>query len=361
MKRRLRARHVAIAAFAAVCLVHARLPPPSASATSPSDAAQATTLSPGRVETLKSVGGLAPEVAGLFREALDFRQVASGEYYVFDRRGHTVHMVDAAGQSSRKLVDIGGEDGRVIEPRAFGVTDDGIFVVADAPNGRERIQVFGAGGIRRGGFTLPGRATPRVMFSGLSLTGVGTLAFTGESVLLSQPETGSLFVEYTLSGTPFRSVGRLRATGHEDDRELHLAMNAGIPLVHPRGGYYFVFLAGTPVLQRYDANGTLLFERVMQGRELDPLLAAQPKVWPRRRIDDTDVPLVIPAVRAAAVDERGRLWVSLTIPYTYVFDDSGEKVRTVQFHGAGIIAPASLSFTSKGRVLVTPGCYEFQP
>ncbi len=314
--------------------------------------------SPGRVETLRSVSGLSPEIAGLFREPLDFQQIESGQYFVFDRRGHSVHSVDATGQSSKKLVEIGGEEGRVIEPRAFATAPDGTFVVADAPNGRERIQVFGVAGDRRGGFTLPGRATARVTFSGLSLTGVGTLAFTGRSVLISQPETGALFVEYTLSGTPFRSIGRLRSTGHEDDRELHLAMNAGIPLLNPRGGFYFVFLAGSPVLQRYDTNGVLLFERVIQGRELDPVLAAMPRTWPRRRIGDADVPLVVPTVRTAAVDSAGQLWVSLAIPFTYVFDEDGEKVRTVQFRAAGLLSPTSL-FTPKGRVLVTPGCYEF--
>lgn len=313
---------------------------------------------PGRVEVVQSIGGLAPDVAGLFREPLDFQQIPAGRYFVFDRRGHSVHAVDA-GSRARKLVEIGGEDGRVIEPRAFAAAPDGTFVVADAPNGRERIQLFDGDGTRRGGFSLPGRATPRVTFSGLSLTGVSTLAFTGKTLLLSLPETGALFVEYTLSGTPFRSIGRLRATGHEDDRELHLALNAGIPLVDPRGGFYFVFLAGTPVLQRYDAEGRLLFERVMQGRELDPVLAALPRSWPRRQMNDVDVPLVVPTVRAAAVDAAGRLWVSFTIPFTYVFDDNGDKIRTFQFRAAGIISPTSLSFTPKGTLLVTPGCYEF--
>lgn len=49
------------------------------------------------------------------------------------------------------------------------------------------------------------------------------------------------------------------------------------------------------------------------------------------------------------------------IPYTYVYDAGGEKVRTVQFRGAGLISPSSLWFSSKGRLLVTPGCYEFAP
>ena len=63
----------------------------------------------------------------------------------------------------------------------------------------------------------------------------------------------------------------------------------------------------------------------------------------------------------AAVDESGRLWVSFVRPLTYVYDGSGEKIRTVQFRAAGIIAPSSLSFSSDGRLLVTPGCYEFLP
>jgi hypothetical protein len=61
---------------------------------------------PGRVETLHSVSALAPEIAGRFREALDFQQIPSGQYFVFDRRGHSVHGVDAAGQSSWRLVAI---------------------------------------------------------------------------------------------------------------------------------------------------------------------------------------------------------------------------------------------------------------
>ena len=61
------------------------------------------------------------------------------------------------------------------------------------------------------------------------------------------------------------------------------------------------------------------------------------------------------------VDASGKLWVSLTVPYTYVYDADGDKVRTVQFAGAGTISPTSLFFTRDGRLLVTPGCYEFDP
>jgi hypothetical protein len=331
-------------------------PSPGQAAPSPGQSAR----SPGQVDTLESVGGLAPDVAGRFREPLAFQRLASGAYLVFDRRGHAVYLVDAGGRASTRLVQIGAEDGRLIGPRAFAARPDGTFVVADAPNGRERVQVFDDKGVRLSGFTLPGRAAARVTFSGLSLSGVGTLAFTGTSLLISLPETGALFTEYSLTGVPLRSIGRLRPTGHEDDRDLHLALNAGIPIVNPHGGYYFVFLAGRPLLRRYDAGGDLVFERVIQGRELDPVLAAMPDVWPRRPVDGTTIPLVVPIVRTAAADPAGRLWVSFTIPLTYVFDESGEKIRTVQFRAAGIVSPTSLFFPPGGGVLVTPGCYAFE-
>ncbi|MNC86697.1 hypothetical protein D3C83_23710 [compost metagenome] len=134
-----------------------------------------------------------------------------------------------------------------------------------------------------------------------------------------------------------------------------------MPLVDPTGGFYYVFITGTPMFRKYDADGRLAFERYIQGRELDDYLAAQPNRWPRRRVEDREVPFVTPVIRAAAVDPRGRLWISLGVPYTYVYDLQGDKVRTVQFQAAGGVSPASLSFTPGGRLLVTPGCYEFDP
>ncbi|MGE3274565.1 MAG: hypothetical protein AB7O67_05600 [Vicinamibacterales bacterium] len=317
--------------------------------------------SPGDIEVLRATGGLSPDIVGLVREPRGFQRADNGAYFVFDRRGHTVWRADRAGGPARKLVEIGGEQGRVLEPSAFDVAPDGTFVLADAPNRRERIQVFSPAGERLGGFALPGRVTPRVSVGGQALDGVGTLAFLGDGLLLNQPETGGLFTVYGLAGTPVRTIGRLRATGHEADRQLHLALNAGMPLVDPAGGYYFVFMTGPPVFRKYDQEGRLVFERLMQGRELDPLVAALPDVWPRRTLDGDEIPLVVPTVLAAAVSPSGELWVSFNSPFTYVFDARGDKIRTVQFRGAGMVMPTSLSFTATGRLLVTPGCYEFDP
>ena len=320
---------------------------------------QPSRLSPGAVETLKSVNALAPDVVGLFRDPISFKQTANGDYYVFDRRGHTVFAVDASGRNARKLVQIGAEEGRLIEPSAFDVAVNGSFAVADAPNSRERVQIFDAAGVRTGGFILPGRGAPRVVLGSLALNGVGTLAFNGRRLLMSHPESGWLMTEYALDGSPLRSIGQLRTTGHEADRDLHLAWNSGIPIADPKGGFFFVFMAGEPAFRKYDDNGTLIYERRVQGREIDPLVAAIPTRWPRR--NPGELPLVAPLVRTAALDRSGKLWISFVVPFSYVFDSGGEKLRTVQFRGAGIVSPSSLWFDEKGRVLVTPGCYEFDP
>jgi len=315
-----------------------------------------------RVEVISSVGGLPPDIVGVYREPAAFQQVTSGQYLVFDRRAHAVYGVDAAKTTTWKLVEIGEEAGRLLDPVAFDSEPGGSFVVADAPGGRERIQVFSVTGRRLGGFTLPGRSEVRITLGSVVLSGIGSLQYTGTSLLMSQPETGSLMTEFGLAGTPTRSIGALRPTGHEQDPDLHLAMNAGLPLIEPAGGFYFVFQSGVPMFRKYDRQGRLLFERHIEGIELDPLMAALPTMWPRRPDEGArrDLPLVTPAVRTAAVDPAGNLWIAFVQPYAYVYDGDGNKTRVVQFRGAGIIAPASLFFTAANRVIVAPGCYEFR-
>jgi hypothetical protein len=315
-------------------------------------------LSALRADVLQSVDAIPAHLAGRFRDPAGFQRAASGQYFVFDRRSQIVFGVDDARSSAWEIVHIGSEPGRIINPVAFAVDRSGTFVVADSPNNQERIQVFTPAGFRIGGFLLPGRVRARVVLDGLALNGIGSLQFTGTSVLLSQPDTGMLITEYSLDGTPLRSFGELRRTGHEGDEALHVALNAGLPVIDPRGGFFFVFQTGEPMFRKYDAGGKLVFERRIQGREIDELVARLPTQWPRRRPDSGELPYATPTIRTAAADEHG-LWVSFSEPYTYVFDGDGDKIRTVQFRAAGIVSPNHLFFDGAGHLLVTPGLYIF--
>lgn len=315
---------------------------------------------PARIEQLRATGALPAHIAGSFRLPLAYQQTDAGQSFVFDRRAHAVYSI--AGDTAKKVIEVGAEPGRVIDPTAFALDPaDGTFVIADAPLRQQRIQVFTANGSRMAGFTLQNREVARVTIDTMVLSGVGSIQFTGRSILINQPETGALFSELSLYGEPIRAFGELRKTGQESDRDVHLALNSGVPLIDPTGGFYFVFSAGVPAFRKYDAKGALQFERHVEGPQLDDYVRSLPGVWPKRRNGDGDLlPYVPPSIRAAGVDRTGQLWISLTQPVTYVYDKTGEKLCTVQFKGADVFAPSSFFFTKDGRVLVTPGCYEFR-
>jgi hypothetical protein len=158
------------------------------------------------------------------------------------------------------------------------------------------------------------------------------------------------------TGSPLRTFGELRQTGQENDPQVHAALNVGIILANPKGGYYFVFLSGVPMFRKYDGSGKLVFERHIEGVEIDPYIKRLPTTWPRKR---GEIPIVPAMVRTAAVDPDGNLWISLAAPFTYVYDASGDKRRSLQFRGAGIIPPTSFFFIRDRRVVITPGCYSF--
>ena len=311
------------------------------------------------VEERRAVGGLPAHVAGAFEEIAACHVSPAGEFLVFDRRAHSVYGVHPNADRPTKIVQIGAETGRIIHPTAFDSAPDGTFVVADAPGAHQRIQFFRSTGSELGGFMMPAARVPQITLGDLLLSGIGSLKYTGNGILINQPELGALVTEYRLNGTALRMFGELRTTGQEWDPALHAALNVGLPLLNPKGGYYFVFVSGVPMFRKYDAAGTLVFERHIEGIEVDQYLRRMPTTWPRRRAGGGEFPIVPAMIRTAAVDRNGNLWISLTTPYTYVYDGNGDKRRTLQFRAAGIVAPTSFFFTTDGRVLVSPGCYAF--
>jgi hypothetical protein len=261
------------------------------------------------------------------------------------------------------VLQIGPEDGKILQPGALALGANDIFAVADAPRDRERIQYFGIDGLFLGGFFLGSQSAPRMVNGPVLRIGAGTMQFAGKTFLINRPETGALISELDIHGAVLRQIGTLRPTGQESDKALNLALNTGFPLANPEGGFYFVFQTGIPMLRKYDAAGSLVFERHIEGPELDADIQKLPTEWPQRSaqtaLGAAIYPVVDLMVRTAAVDPDGRVWISLKAPFTYVYDANGEKQRTIQFHAAGLVSPTSLAFAKGDRVLVTPGCYVF--
>ena len=76
------------------------------------------TLTAIQPEVLRSSNAVPSHIAGRFREATGFQQSAAGQYFVFDRRGHTVYGLDEQQTRAWEIVQIGAEPGRIIDPTA---------------------------------------------------------------------------------------------------------------------------------------------------------------------------------------------------------------------------------------------------
>src|SRR5687767_13251376 len=138
---------------------------------------------------LKATAALPVHAAGAFEQISACHLTPDNDYLVFDRRGHAVYRVarDGAG-GARKILQIGVEPGRILSPMAFASAPDGTFLVADAPQGQERIQLFSYIGPSLGGFHLPVRSVPRITLGDMVLSGVGSVDYTGKTILISQPD-----------------------------------------------------------------------------------------------------------------------------------------------------------------------------
>jgi hypothetical protein len=310
-----------------------------------------------RVDVLEPIAGLPAHVFARFQQPATMVVSSTGDYFVLDRRAHTVFRVDPSGRAVTPLLGIGHEPGRVLRPMAMALSDDDILAVLDAPNSFQRLQYFATNGMRVGGFYLPILGTHSLVIGDQVVAGAGAMAFSGRTFWFNAPAWGALMSELDTAGVVLRHVGELRTTGHESHKALHEALNTGAPVVDPTGGMFFVFQTGRPILRKYDADGRLLFERHIEGPELDPIIARLPDRWATP--DDGSRPLPAPTVRAAAADRLGQLWVVLQTGHVYLYDATGEKIRTLVFGGPVREPTSSLFFTRAGRVLAGPSGYEF--
>lgn len=318
------------------------------------------TQAPSRAEVVRSTDALPAHIGAAFLDPVAFIQFTSGQYLVLDRRAQAVYSIDRAKTAMTRIVQVGEEPGRIIRPTAFASDPRGSFVVVDQPGPATRIQRFADRGYLLNGFTLAPRSGPQISVPGFVSGTIDSVQYTGDAIVVSEPSSGSLMTEYAWNGAVRRAFGAFRPTGQESDRAVHAALNAGIPLIDPTGGFYFVFRAGIPAFRKYDADGRLVFERHIEGRELDDTLRDQPNAWPKRPTGrGGEWPAVPLLVRTAAVDPCGNLWIALVDRVVYVYSPDGDKIRTLQLRAAGPLAPVSLFFSSASRLLVAPGCYIF--
>ena len=190
-----------------------------------------------RVETLRSIGGLPPHIAGAFQEPVGL-PAGSRRHLLRLRpprpRGVRDRCRPQRVRNAGRHRSGGGPHHPAQRLRRRAAT-----AASSWPTRRAAASAFRCS-IRRARVRPASscRASPRRRSSSdnLMLNGTGSVHFGGSRLLLSHPESGALVTAYTPAGYPTMTFGRLRPTGFESDRELHLAHNAGLPLADPTGG-----------------------------------------------------------------------------------------------------------------------------
>ena len=207
---------------------------------------------------------------------------SEGDYFVVDRRGHTVSRIDRAMTAITPLLAIGHEAGRVLRPFGFDL-GVGEFAIADAPGATERVQVFTTSGSRVSAFTLSSRSEAQ------GATGRPgpqrrqrhapdeSTHDPAESTRHRRPRQR---VRHPGPGAPER--GHTSRHGSRWRCAVAPGVQRGPAGAHSWRRPLFRLPDGRSRFRKYNAAGTLVFERAIQGRELDALVQTQPTTWPRR-------------------------------------------------------------------------------
>ena len=317
-----------------------------------------------RVETLQSVAALPPHLVGRFGEPAGFQQAAEGDYFVVDRRGHTVSRIDAAMTAITPLLAIGhearpGPAAVRVRPRRRGVCRRRR---AAAPPSACRCSR--PSGSRVSAFTL---STPIEAARATRRPGPQRRqrdAPDGQrTVLLNQPDTGRSRQRVRHQGPRAPERGHAASTAHDGDAQLapgvqRRACRCRFPAAASTSSSRPASRASASTR----ATGALVFERAIQGRELDALVADRSR---RRGRGVRASRRGHPGRPAAGPGGHGR-------PTRAVVDQLHRavhlRVRRRRREGARRpvsrrwrLAPTSLFFARDGRLLVTPGCYIFRP
>lgn len=256
----------------------------------------------------------------LHKSDLDVYDVAAynGKYFVSDFEHNRVVVLDEHLNKEREIGRIGSGPGRLIHPSDISVSRDGTIYVVDS--GNDRIQSF----TTDGQYTSEFRTT---LFEGFGVD-------SRDEVHLNQPEKGSLVTVYSASGKQLRSFGKLKNFSEVYGRQFdsknesyRIAMNRVRLFIDAEDNIYVTFMLA-PILQKYKPDGSLLFERRLEGPEIDNLTRILVTDTPDKYIsfgyDGLDARVI---VLDPVVDPRsGRIYVILADSSVYVADQNGDRL-----------------------------------
>ena len=266
-----------------------------------------------------------------------------GLYVVSERTRNSLLVINERSEIVREISGIGSAPGRLFRPGHLDVSADGAVYVQDG--GNERVQSFDLEGRYLGGFT--------------TTTFIGFAAGAGGEVFLGQPERGRLVTVYSRDGQVLRSFGALKKLSEvygpglpEDDEKWRNAINR-VKLTSTEDGGVLVSFMLAPFIQKYTREGELVFERRLEGPEVDRLteLVLSPESGGNLTISTDGFPEHVMSLEAVSLP-GGEINVLLTDGSVYVADAEGRKVRVLRPKAEGSLTPDMVGLSPGGETVV---------
>lgn len=232
----------------------------------------------------------------------------AGNVYVLDGQLASVLVLPASGSTPITRGGEGGGPGEFSRPTALAVDADSIRIV-DSGNGR--VQVLTSDGSYVRSYPMPAEYIGGVTLSADGHMAVSTQGFREEALALT----------FDAKGHPTGRFGTLVVPGHEfwdmtairadimDGEVPRQLRNWSLPILDVDGSLWLI-LNAEGVIQRYDAEGSLLWALQLEAPEMPRI---KERFFERNRELDTPG-FVVLAYVADAVAVREDLWVLLDVP-----------------------------------------------
>lgn len=302
---------------------------------------------PAEVSSLPAVVLRPLEVEGVDLQPGGFVAGESG-FAVTDTAGNRVLV--AAGDSTVRLSvgSIGSGAADLLRPSDIGIDREGSFYVRDY--GNDRVQVFTSSGRPKARFAVED-------FFGFAVGPSGT-------VYVGRPEDGALITAYRTNGEVVRRFGALKKAGELYPRgyagrgaDDDLLLNR-VRLSTDSEGNLLAAFAFAPVVQKYDADGKLLWETTLSGAAVEQLVAlfatdesGRGKKFIRMALDGRAANLVLSSI--ATSPDGSRIYVLLPNGVVVELDSKGKQRRALRLDfGSTGAAPSPTDVAAMGGELV---------
>ena len=270
-----------------------------------------------------------------------------GKYFLTDIDGNRLFVVNSKMEVEREFGRIGSAPGRLFHPGYLDIGGDGTVFVEDG--GNERIVKFDEKGQYAGEFRVNA-------FQGMAVD-------TQNQLYLGQPEEGKLITVYSSTGTKLRSFGQLKKyseiygdANRDKDVTYKTALNR-VRLATDKDGNLYVSFMIVPLIQKYSPDGTLVFERRLEGPEIDHLMEAiHKRRYIATKVDGVDVRII--ALDPVIDPANGSILVPLVDGSIYVADREGNKLNLLRpawtNRGDKTFYPFIAGLGANGEFMVTP-------